>query len=428
MLKLSQDKRFLMNHWGKPFFWLGDTAWELIHRCSKEEIILYLDDRKSKGFNLIQTVILAEQDGINTPNVYGDKPLIDNDPERINGAYFEIIDFVLDQAEERDMEVALLPTWGDKVVLLQWGKGPLIFTPEKAGKYGRILGEKYKDRKNLLWIIGGDRIPETEEHREIFESMARGIRSVDNSHLMSYHPLGTHIASDHFDSSWLDIDMCQSGHDRDSREYEYVDKNRRAATVRPLINGEARYENIGNAFWYTKNDEWLDDYDVRVSAWWTMLAGAAGYTYGCNDIWQMYKTGRSPVIQARTDWTEALHLPGARQMGHMKNFFTQFPWQQLKRDQSCILNHNPEDASYQIASILKDGSLLIAYTPMGKALKIDLTRLKGDSIYCWWFNPRSGTYLFIGERDKENIEEFTPWAKGRGSDFVLVLSNKQLGF
>ena len=30
------------------------------------------------------------------------------------------------------------------------------------------------------------------------------------------------------------------------------------------------------------------DSDVRVSAYWSMISGAAGYTYGCNDIWQMY--------------------------------------------------------------------------------------------------------------------------------------------
>ena len=32
----------------------------------------------------------------------------------------------------------------------------------------------------------------------------------------------------------------------------------------------------------------LDDTDVRVSAYWSLTSGAAGYTYGSNDIWQMY--------------------------------------------------------------------------------------------------------------------------------------------
>ena len=36
-LKVSENKRFLVTEDGKPFFWMADTAWELFHRCSKEE-------------------------------------------------------------------------------------------------------------------------------------------------------------------------------------------------------------------------------------------------------------------------------------------------------------------------------------------------------------------------------------------------------
>ena len=422
MIKISRDKRYLIEENGEPFFWLGDTAWELIHRCSKEEIMSYLDDRKSKGFNVIQTVVLAEQDGINTPNVYGEKPLLHNKPESINEAYFELVDFVLDQAAVREMIVGLLPTWGDKVSLLSWGIGPVIFTPGNAHVYGRILGRRYKERDNLVWIIGGDRIPETPDQRVIFEAMASGIRSEDSRHLMTFHPLGSQIASDHFDSDWLDLDMCQSGHNRSTKEYEYIEHSRKARKIRPVINGEARYENIGNAFKDT--GQWLDDYDVRVSAWWTMLAGAAGYTYGCNDVWQMYETGRRPVINARTDWQEALHLPGSRQMGYMKNFFCGIPWQKLERDQNCILNDNPHDESYQICARLKDGSLIVIYTPLGGPIRVDLSKMKTNIIHCRWFNPRSGRTLYIGERTKDDRGEFIPWAKGRGSDFVLILRNK----
>lgn len=337
MIKLSKDKRYLLESNGLPFFWLGDTAWEMIHRLTKEEIIIYLDDRKSKGFNVIQTVILAEQEGINTPNAYGHKPLIDNDPTKINKEYFEIVDYVLDQTEKRGMLVGLLPSWGDKIKLL-WGSGPLIFTPENARVYGQILGERYKNRTNIIWIIGGDRIPKTQGESAIYQEMALGVRDTDSNHLMSYHPLGTEIASDYFDEPWLDVDMFQSGHDSSCKEYRYVENCLKKETIRPIINGEARYENIGDAFWEKESDAWLDDYDVRVSGWWSMLAGAAGYTYGCNDVWQMYETGRKPVIKARTDWQEAIHLPGSRQIGMVKNFFTLLPWQKLVQNQKP-LNH-----------------------------------------------------------------------------------------
>ncbi|MGB4401064.1 MAG: DUF4038 domain-containing protein [Daejeonella sp.] len=62
-LKVSSDQRFLQSSTGKPFFWLGDTAWELFHRLDREEAEMYLEDRAKKGFTVIQAVILAELDG-----------------------------------------------------------------------------------------------------------------------------------------------------------------------------------------------------------------------------------------------------------------------------------------------------------------------------------------------------------------------------
>jgi hypothetical protein len=35
-LKVSENRHFLVTDEGEPFFWLGDTAWELFHRLSRE--------------------------------------------------------------------------------------------------------------------------------------------------------------------------------------------------------------------------------------------------------------------------------------------------------------------------------------------------------------------------------------------------------
>ena len=55
-LKVSDNKRFLVTQDGKPFFWLGDTAWELFHRLTREEAELYLRNRANKKFTVIQAV------------------------------------------------------------------------------------------------------------------------------------------------------------------------------------------------------------------------------------------------------------------------------------------------------------------------------------------------------------------------------------
>lgn len=423
LLKISDNREYIVSQEGEPFFWLGGTAWELIHQLTKEEIDLYLTDRANKGFTLIQTVILAEHDGLNTPNAYGDKPLINNNPENLNERYFEVVDYVIKSSAQLGLYVGLLPAWGDKFNK-KWGVGPEIFNPENAEKYGELLAKRYLSYNNIIWILGGDRGPENKNHYSIIRAMAKGIRKIDTRHLISYHPVGGKKASDFFNNDiWLDIDMFQSGHSRIAKEYNYVRDAKKSATERPIINGEARYENIPDRFWENKDYGWLDDADVRVSAYWTMLSGAAGYTYGCNDIWQMYDINRAPAINARTGWKTALELPGSSQMKYMKDIFMILPWQNMELDQSLILNDNPENESYILSAIGENNDFLIAYTPTGKSIVPDLTKMNSEKVNAYWFNPRSGKILYIGDFETRIPYEFKPWANGWGSDFLLILSD-----
>ena len=47
-LKVSENRRFLVTAEGRPFFWLGDTAWELFHRLNREEAERYLARRAAQ--------------------------------------------------------------------------------------------------------------------------------------------------------------------------------------------------------------------------------------------------------------------------------------------------------------------------------------------------------------------------------------------
>lgn len=263
-LKVSKDNRYLVTENNKPFFWLGDTAWELIHRLSREEIDTYLSDRAEKGFTIIQTVILAELYGLDSANYYGYTPLIDNNPETINEKYFELVDYTLKKAEEHGLYVALLPTWGDKFHL-KWGVGPEIFTPENAEKYGEIIAGRYHNQSNIVWVLGGDRWPGNAEDTAIINAMASGIRNADSMHLITYHPTGGQKATDFFNVSWLDIDMFQTGHRQTVRDYLFVRSGRKTEPTRPVINGEPRYENHPDRS-VKRFKVWMDETDVRSSA------------------------------------------------------------------------------------------------------------------------------------------------------------------
>ncbi|MBR9998144.1 MAG: glycoside hydrolase family 140 protein [Cyclobacteriaceae bacterium] len=427
-LKISEDGRFMIRQDGKPFFFLGDTAWELFHRLNREEADLYLSNRADKGFTVIQTVVLAELDGLIDPNPYGQVPLKDLDPARPNEDYFSHVDYIVNKAAALGLMIGMLPTWGDKFNI-KWGKGPEIFNPEKAFEFGKFLGKRYKDAP-IIWILGGDRNPDEDEDFQIIRQMARGLKEGDGgNHLMTFHPQGGENSSTWFHSDdWLDFNFFQSGHGpRDGENYEHTLKNRALSPVKPTMDGEPRYEDHPVRFKPLEYG-WFDDFDVRQAGYWSMFSGSCGHTYGNHNIWQMWQEGRTPVSWARTNWKRAMDHSGAFQVGYMKDFFMLFPWQEMKPDQSLILNFNPRNGEYQMAMISGQNDLLFAYTPYGKPIKPDLSRLTPGQLTAYWFNPRDGRFLKIGEFENSYTGEFSPHSMGRGSDWVLVVHDRAKKF
>src|SRR5215218_2487671 len=186
-LRVSDNHRFLVTMDGRPFFWLGDTAWELFHRASREEAEQYLRNRAGRRFTVIQAVALAEMDGLHVPNAYGELPLRHDDPTQPNEAYFAHVDWIVATANELGLYIGFLPTWGDKWNK-KWGIGPEIFTAQNAEPYAEWIGRRYADRA-IIWIVGGDRPIETEGHKEIIRAFARGLKKGDGgAHLITLHP------------------------------------------------------------------------------------------------------------------------------------------------------------------------------------------------------------------------------------------------
>src|SRR6478672_1814704 len=217
-LKVAGNRRFLVTATGQPFYYLGDTAWELFHRLNREEADKYLEDRARKGFTVIQAVAIAELDGHTDPNPYGHLPLIDLDPTKSavkdgpTNDYWDHVDYIVNKAESLGLFVGFLPTWGrywhDKVK-----NGKPIFNPENARTYGSWLGHRYKD-KPIIWILGGDRGVDNDEQKATLRAMAAGLREGDGgSHLITFHPPGGNGSSTWFHTDdWLDFNMRQNGH------------------------------------------------------------------------------------------------------------------------------------------------------------------------------------------------------------------------
>lgn len=422
MYRVHENGRFLTRKDGTPFFYLGDTAWELFHRLDREEADDYLSDRAAKGFTVIQAVALAEQDGLETPNVYGDMPLENNDPTRPNEAYWMHVDYVVRKANALGLIVGLLPTWGDKWNKT-WGKGPEVFTPENARVYSAFVGSRYKN-DDVLWILGGDRRVQTMNHVRIIRAMAEGIKTGDEGrHLMTFHPQGQETASQYFHcDEWLDFTTCQTGHTFDRDNWRTVAADYARTPIKPCLDSEPGYEDHPNG--WKPETGWLDDYECRKFLYWAVFAGACGHTYGCHDVWQMLSPKFPPVSNGRTPWREALHLPGASQMQYAKQVLLARPYFDRVPDQSLIVSDTfdgPLHRTHHIqATRDKNGRFALVYSASGQPFTVKMDKLAG-TVEATWINPRDGKAEMFAQFEAAGERSFIPPSNGRGHDWVLAL-------
>ena len=427
-IQVHPENRLLMTAKGDPFFWMADTAWELFHRLDEKEAVFYLDKRKEQGFNVIQAVVLAELDGINTPNAKGDLPFSDLENWKYNEAYFQHVDRILDLAYERGIHIALLPTWGDKLFKNSWGIGPEIFTQKTAYDYGKWIGNRYKDRKNLIWVLGGDRNPrENSDDLEVWNQMAKGIlesQNPENKILITFHPqpMAPGGSSVWFhQADWLDFNMHQTGHCPNYPSYSRISYDYGLSPIKPTLDGEPMYEEHPKCF-NAKEQGYSEAADIRRIMYWNVFAGGAGQTYGCHAVWQMYDLDKTPVNAPLKPWHQSLDLEVANQVKHLKNLMLSRPYFSRIPDQGLISKIQEEDDSFVAASRDSNGTYAFIYFPDGKPTILNLTSMSGETFEVTWFDPRTGVKIPDSSSiSKSEQIELIPPSTGRGNDWVLIL-------
>ena len=419
---ISANHRYLLKE-GKPFFWMGDTGWELFQRLNREDAVQYLQRRAEQGFTVIQAVVLAELDGLHTPNAYGDTPLINDDPATPNEAYFKQVDYIIDQADSFHLNIALLPTWGDKIFKDKWGAGPEIFNTNNAFVYGKWIGNRYKDKTNIIWILGGDRNPRNESDVAIWSAMAKGIvEATGGKAVVSFHPQPCPLGSaTWFDKdAWLSFNMFQNGHCRDNPFYDKIQAAYHLQPVKPVMDAEPIYEDHPVCF-NVKELGTSSAYDVREYAYLDLFAGAFGHTYGCHDIWQFYSPAHEGVNGPHYYWQKAMDLPGANQMQYVRRLMESHPMLERVPDQSLIVENNNSPAERIQAT--RGNDYAFVYTVAGKPFTVVMGKIKGATLHTYWYDPRDGKITEIGMIKNTGAKKFMPPSTGYGQDWVLVLDD-----
>ena len=429
-LKLSPDRHFLVTEEGQPFFWLGDTGWNMFHRLAQEEVVEYLDRRSRQGFNVIQASLISEHDGI-TPNVYGDQALHDEDPTRPNESFFRVVDAYLDLAARRGIYVAALPTWGHRVLPL-WSANRAIFTVENAAIYGRWLGQRYRDRTNIIWCLGGDRpaVHEGVDYRPIWRAMAEAIRAGGSTGLFTYHPMGGKSSADWLNAEdWLDIHMIQSGHGEgpDVPTWGRIEYGFNLQPARPILDGEPNYEDHPISPWptWTPDKGYYRDFDVRKQCYRSVFAGGCGVTYGHQAIWQYCGPRYAAINYPDRPWRDALTRPGAEQMVYLRRLIESRPCLERLPDQDLLAAVPAGKAEHCRALRDRAGSYAMVYLPSYQSVTIRTAKINGPKLAAAWYNPRSGNMAPVGEF--ANSGELTFTTPLDGPDWVLVVDAARTG-
>lgn len=410
--------RYLMWSDGEPFFYMADTAWELLHRVALSQIPGYLDTRKNQGFNAVQVVALAEAGGLSVANPQGHLPTRES--------YWQDLDQILDMAAGRGMVVALLPSWGDK-----WnqkgGIGPEVFNPQNAYSYGKWLGSRYREAWNLIWVLGGDRPVETDAQEQILDAMAEGLREGDKgNHLMTFHPCGAASSADFLKGkAYLDFHSIQSGHGLECYESVELLEGTWQRERRPVLDMECRYEDFPACFDPDLGYCWTDA-DVRNSLYWNLLWGSLGAVYGHRDVWCFCAGDAGSGAgwqQGWNPWQEALHCPGAEQIRHLVKLRLMRPYFELQSSPELLsVDGQPAGGGKgpgRMAAARGEGYAYI-YSPLGMPIRCRLDSLGFKRIRASWYNPRNGALWTEGIVNAQ-ADLFCPPASGKGQDWVLVL-------
>jgi hypothetical protein len=435
LLKVSDNKRFLVTENGDPFFWLGDTGWLLFSKMSREEADEYLENRKQKGFNVIQVMVI--QDVTKTVNCYGDSALVNHaldnplytsgnsseDSEQYD--YWDHVDYIINLAGKKGIYMALVPVWGSNV---RGGK----VTIDQAGRYAEWLSLRYKDKSNVIWLNGGD--VKGSDSLPIWNRIGTTIRRNAPGQLITFHPFGRTQSSEWFhNAEWLDFNMFQSGHrryDQDTTGLAYGEDNWRYAAsdydktpVKPTLDGEPSYEGIPQGL-HDPNQPYWTDSDVRRYAYWSVFAGGCGFTYGNNAVMQFHKTGdKDAAYGVKETWDFAINAPGAAQMKYLKDLMLLKGYTERVPAQDLIAGKQGERYDYLAAT--KGSNFALIYTWTGNNISIDCTKLYWTKFTASWYDPRTGESTFSGTLKSEGILVFDPPGdKTNGNDWVLVLDKK----
>jgi hypothetical protein len=445
-LKVSANKRYLVDQNDVPFLMVGDSPQALIANLSPREAAFFMENRRRYGINALWINLLCNDgtacnaDGTTFDGI---GPFTTaNDLSTPNPAYFERADDMINLAAAHAIIVIL-----DPIETIGWLRTLRANGIDKAFAFGQYLGNRYKNFPNIIWMHGNDfQSWQNATDDALVQAVARGIRTVDSSHIHTVE-LNYSTSGSLEDQSWVPLIELNAAYTY-FPTYAQVLTEYNRSNFKPVFMVEANYE-----FEHYPGTDGGSTQNLRRQEYWTMLSGATGQLYGSAYTWQLQK-----------GWKSNLDTPGVIQLSHMKNLFASKKWYDLIPDEthtvvtagygrvSCLagmtLVYFRKDPSLSVigrvlirsirhltvgaittstcatAARTSDGFLVLAYLPTIRTITVDMSKLASMTT-ARWYDPTNGQYTDLDGSPFANrgSKEFTPPGRNSSgdSDWVLVL-------
>jgi hypothetical protein len=392
-IRISDNSRYFVDQEGKPVFWLGTTQWQLFREYKIEDARKILEKTADKGFAFAQVMLMGVGDGTK-PNVYGQKPWINDNPLTPNEAYFQNVDAVVQIARENSVVISMT---------LYHQRYRKCITVENGRAWAKWLAQRYKDVPNIVWSM----TPEAKkEFVSVLRELAAGLHEGDGGyHLITFKPDPAPYSSSFIHKeSWLDFNSMQTWKSVELI-YPMVTHDYNLKPVKPVLMAEGAYEH-GSEYGFDVSPLW-----IRRQAYCSYLAGAH-HTYGHNDSWRVLST-----------WKQALDAPGVVQLGILKKVFLGLSeWWYLVPDQSIFVTGGQTQGQIlNLAARHKDGKWVMVYLGSRASFSINMDKIVAANVEARWIDPKTGNSTAAGSFMNTGTQSFsTPEGL---EDAILILES-----
>lgn len=419
--RVADTRAHLEHSDGKPFFWLADTVWNGPMLSTTEDWDHYLRVRREQGFTVAQFVSTswrtAPDGGPEGPTYTRDGA--DGPIRSLNPRFFQHMDARFAATAEAGLVSAPVLLWA-----ISGGENAEANPGFSLSKDDCVLLARYQIARwhafPVIWILNGDG-RYTGENAERWRRIGRRVfaeRLAESDTTewapdpipVAAHPGGKQwVGTEFAGEPWLDIVGYQSGHGDDDATWRWLVQGPPATqwsevSSKAVINLEPPYE--CHLAYHSRQPH--SPLNVRRACYWSLLVSpTAGVTYGGHGVWGWDDGSGPPVAHPKTGtplpWRQALEMPGAQQMRHLRDLFESIPWHTLRPDQS-FLQAQPGDHDvlrYVTAARSPDGRLAVLYLPAGGPITLDTTHL-APNLRATWHNPRDGSHHPVGPLPSHN--------------------------